>query len=136
MFDIADQDALRTLGGTNPLGLAEQFELVVVAAGRVVLPPEVRAALALEPGDRFSIERNPVSLRLHSFRELEADWRESSLPDHWREEFSQRPQTALETDGSLTLPPDLLFLAEGDRLVLEVVTMGLSHELFLYSVED
>lgn len=136
MFDIADQDALRTLGGTNPLGLAEQFELVVVAAGRVVLPLEVRSAMGLEPGDRFSLTRNPVSLRLDSYRELEADWCASSLPDCWLEEFLKRPQTAVETDGSVTLPPDLLCLAEGDRLVLEVVTMGLSHELFLYPVED
>ena len=118
------------------LGLAEQFELVVEVPGRVTLPPEVRAALGLEPGDLFAIERNPVSLRLDSFRELEADWQASSLPDHWREEISRRPQTALERDGSLTLPPDLLSLAEGDRLVLEVVTKGLSHELFLYAVED
>ena len=121
---------------TLTLGLAEQFELVVEVPDRVTLPPEVRAALGLEPGDRFSIERNPVSLRLDSFRELEADWRASSLPDHWREEFSQRPQTALDGDGSLPIPSDLLPLPEGDRLVLEVVTKGLSHELYLYRVED
>ncbi len=119
-----------------PLGLAEQFELVVEIPGRVTLPPEVKAALGLEPGDRFSIERNPVSLRLDSFRELEADWRASSLPDHWREEISQRPKTALEEDGALPIPSDLLILLEGDRLVMEVVTKGLSHEIFLYPVED
>ena len=118
------------------LGLAEQFELVVELPCRVTLPPEVRAALGLEPGDRFAIERNPVSLRLDSFRELEADWRASSLPDHWREEFSQRPQTALEGDGSLPISSDCLPLPEGGRLVLEVVTKGLSHELYLYRVED
>jgi hypothetical protein len=118
------------------LGLAEQFELVVEIPGRVTLPPEVRAALGLEPGDRFSIERNPVSLRLDSFRELEADWLASSLPDHWREEISQRPQTALERDGALPIPSDLLSLPEGGRLVLEVVTKGLSHELYLYRVAD
>lgn len=118
------------------LGLAEQFELVVEIPGRVSLPPEVRAALGLEPGDRFSIERNPMSLRLDSFRELEADWRASSLPDHWREEISQRPQTALEGNGALPIPSDLLPLPEGGRLVLEVVTKGLSHELYLYRVAD
>ena len=118
------------------LGLAEQFELVVEIPGRITLPPEVRSALGLEPEDRFAIERNPVSLRLDSFRELEADWRASSLPDQWREELSRRPQTALEADGSLPIPSDLLTLPEGDRLVLEVVTKGLSHELYLYRVED
>lgn len=118
------------------LGLAEQFELVVEVPGRVTLPPEVRAALGLESGDLFAIERNPVSLRLDSFRELEADWRASSLPDQWREEFSQRPQTALEGDGALPIPSDLLPLPEGGRLVLEVVTKGLSHELYLYRAED
>ncbi len=116
------------------LGLAEQFELVVETPGRVTLPPEVRAALGLEPGDLFAIERNPVSLRLDSFRELEADWRASSLPDQWREEISRRPQTALEGDGLLPIPSDLLPLPAGDRLVLEVVTKGLSHELYLYRV--
>ncbi len=121
---------------TLTLGLAEQFELVVEVPGRVTLPPEVRAVLSLEPGALFAIERNPLSLRLDSFRELEADWRASSLPDHWREEFSQRPQTALEGDGSLPIPSDLLPLPEGEKLVLDVVTKGLSHELYLYPVED
>lgn len=117
------------------LGLAEQFELVIEVPGRVPLPPEVRAALDLRAGDRFSIERNPGSLRLDSFRELEADWPANSLPDPWREEFSQRPHTALEGDGTLPIPSDLLLLPEGDRLVLEVVTKGLSHEVYLYRLE-
>ena len=118
------------------LGLAEQFELVVEFPGRVTLPPEVRAALGLEPGDLFSIERNTLSLRLDSYRELLADWGTSSLPDRWRKEFFQRPQTTLEGNGVLPIPSDLLPLAEGDRLVLEVVTKGLSHELYLYRAED
>jgi hypothetical protein len=117
------------------LGLAEQFELVVEIPGRVTLPPEVRAALGLELGDLFTIERNTLSLRLDSYRELLADWG-ASLPDCWREEFFQRPQTTLEEDGVLPIPSDLLPLSEGDRLVLEVVTKGLSHELYLYRAED
>ena len=118
------------------LGLAEQFELVVEIPGRVTLPPEVRAALGLEPGDLFTIERNPLSLRLDSYREMLADWGASSLPDCWSEEFFQRPRTILEGDGALPIASDLLPLAEGDRLILEVVTKGLSHELFLYRAED
>lgn len=118
------------------LGLAEQFEVVVEIPGRVILPPEVRATLGLEPGDLFTVERNPLSLRLDSYREMLADWGASSLPDCWSEEFFQRPQTTLEGDGALPIASELLPLAEGDRLILEVVTKGLSHELFLYRVED
>jgi hypothetical protein len=117
------------------LGLAEQFELVVESPGRVTLPPEVRAALGLEPGDLFTIERNPLSLRLESYREMLADWGASSLPDRWSNEFFQRPQTTLEGDGALPIASGFLPLAEGDRLILEVVTKGLSHELFLYRAE-
>ena len=118
------------------LGLAEQFELVVESPGRVTLPPEVRTALGLKPGDLFTIERNTLSLRLESYREMLADWGANSLPDRWSNEFFQRPQTTLEGDGALPIASGFLPLAEGDRLILEVVTKGLSHELFLYRAED
>ncbi len=117
------------------LGLAEQFELVVIAAGRISLPAAVSAALSLEPGDVFAITKNDLSLRLDSERELRTDWAEGSLPEFWHREFLHRPRTVVEADGSLAIPSDLLSLPEGVRLVLEVVTRGLSHEVYLYRVD-
>jgi bifunctional DNA-binding transcriptional regulator/antitoxin component of YhaV-PrlF toxin-antitoxin module len=123
---------------SHSLGLAEQFELVVEVSGSVVLPQEVREALSLEPGDFFSIVRNPVSLRLDSFRVFLADnWDAVSPPNRWRyiEEFLRRPLTALEQDRSIKIPPEDFPLSVGDSIVLEVVHRGLSYELFLYRAE-
>ncbi len=117
------------------LGLAEQFELEVKVAGRISLPAAVTAALSLEPGDAFAITKNDLSLRLDSERELGADWAEGSLPERWWREFLCRRRTVVEADGSLAIPSDLLSLPEGVRLVLEVVTRGLSHEVYLYRVD-
>jgi bifunctional DNA-binding transcriptional regulator/antitoxin component of YhaV-PrlF toxin-antitoxin module len=124
----------------NPLGLAGQYPLVVAVTGRVVLPHEVRIAMGLEPGDLLSMVRNPVSLRLDSYRAFLADdWDAVPPPNRWRyvEEFLRRPLTALEPDGALELlqeEPPLLSLNAGDQVMLEVVHRGLSHELFLYQV--
>ena len=119
--------------------LAQPFELVVETAGGCwVLPREVRTALNLQPGDLFSLAKNPLSLRLDSYREFLADnWEAVSPPNRWRyiEEFLRRPLTALEPDGAVKVPAQLLSLSSGDRIILEVVTRGLAHELFLYRLE-
>jgi hypothetical protein len=123
----------------NPLGLAEEFELIVETPGRVALPLEVRAELGLKPGDLFSIVTHPVSLRLESYRELLADCLEVSLPNRgfYSQGFFRRPWVVLEADGAFTIPGEVGFpFSTGDRLVLDVVTRGLSHELYLYRVED
>ena len=126
------------LGDANPLGLAEQFELIVVSAGRLGLPQEVCAALHLGPGDLFSLVKHPISLQLESYREFLAEnWEAFSRPTRWLyvEEFLRRPMTALEADWAISIPSAFLPLVLGDRLVLEVVTRGLSHDLFLYLLE-
>lgn len=79
---------------SDPLGLAEQFELVAEEGGRVVLPLEVRTGLGLEPGDLFSIVRNPLSLRLDSYRVSLADnWDAVSPPNRWHyiQDLLRRP---------------------------------------------
>jgi hypothetical protein len=126
------------LGDANPLGLAEQFELIVVSAGQLGLPQEVCASLHLEPGDLFSLVKHPISLQLESYSEFLAEnWAAFSRPTRWlyAEEFLRRPLTALEANGAISIPDELLPLGLGDRLVLEVVTRGLSHDLFLYPLE-
>ena len=124
--------------GGDPLGLAEQFDLVVEVEGRAVLPREVRTALGLEPGDLFSIVRHPLSLRLDSYRAFLMDtWDAVSPPNRWLylEDFLGRPFTALEPDGAIAIPPEAFLLSPGDQAVLEVVLRGLSYELFLYRAE-
>ena len=118
--------------------LAQPFERVVETAGCLVLPLEVRTALNLQPGDLFSLAKNPLSLRLDSYREFLTDnWEAVSPPNRWRyiEEFLRQPLTALEPDGAVKVPAQLLSLSAGDRIILEVVTRALSHKLFLYRLE-
>jgi bifunctional DNA-binding transcriptional regulator/antitoxin component of YhaV-PrlF toxin-antitoxin module len=124
----------------SPLRLAEQFDLVMETPGRVALPLEVRAELGLEPGDLFSIVTNPVSLQLESYRELLMDDLEAVSPSNrgfYTRKFFRRAFTVLEADGAIELPGELVpRFSTGDVAVLEVVTRGLSHELYLYRVED
>jgi bifunctional DNA-binding transcriptional regulator/antitoxin component of YhaV-PrlF toxin-antitoxin module len=130
----------RDPGALSPLRLAEQFDLVVETPGRVALPLEVRVELGLEPGDLFSIVTNPASLQLESYREFLMDNLEAVSPQNdgfYTRDFFRRAYTVLEADGAIELPGELVpRFPAGERVVLEVVTLGSSHEVYLYRAED
>lgn len=121
-------------------GFAEQVEVRVGPNGEILLPFQVREALGLLPGEVLAILRQPLSLRLEIYSEFLADnWDAVSPENRWRylEAFLSRPLASLGESGELNLPPGLLPLREGDRVILETVRRGAPcHELFLYRVDD
>lgn len=122
-------------GRVPKAGWGEQHDLTVAEAGALTLPHALSGRLGLAPGDLLSVEPGPVSLRLEIYRELlAADWEGLSSESAWRcvEEFLGRPLTAVLAGGRLPIPADLLPLARGDRVVLQVVGRGLFHDLFVF----
>jgi len=116
----------------------EQVEINVGPDGEILLPFQVREALGLRAGELLSVLRQALSLRLEIYSEFLAD-ADAVLPQYrWRylEAFLSRPLASVGEEGDLGLPPGLLPLREGDRVILETVRRGLCHEIFLYRVED
>jgi len=138
--DVSDREALYDrLDGLTPILPPDHFALETEAEGRLPLPPAVRESLGLEPGDLLSLTRNEISVRLDLYGELLDDLRRSvKEPQNWRwlEQFLRRTLTAVGEDGSVAIPPELLALRPGDRLVLEVVQQGLGHTLYAYRTDD
>lgn len=119
--------------------MGEQVEVVVGPGGEILLPLEVRKALGLRAGELLSVLRQPLSLRLEIYGEFLADnWDAVSPGNRWHylEAFLSQPLASVGEEGALNVPPGLLPLREGDRVILETVRRGLCHELFLYRVED
>ena len=117
----------------------EQVEIIAGPGGEILLPGRVMESLGLMPGELFSVSRQPLSLRLETYGEFLADnWDAVSPRNRWRylEEFLSRPLVALREGGSLDLPPGLLPIQQGERLILEIVRRGLCHEIFLYRIGD
>jgi hypothetical protein len=139
LVDISNREALYDdlLDGQSPLFPPDtlSLEVEVEAEARVHLPPVVQEILDLQPGDLFSIRRNAISVRLDPYRDLLEDLQRSVREaDRWRYlgQFLQRPLTSIGADGGVEIPPDLLELAPGDRVVLEVSMEGLRHALYIY----
>lgn len=138
MVEISNLEALYD-SLNDQLFPPDTLSLEVGAAGRVHLPPMIQDLLNIRPGDLFSIQRNAVSVRLDPYRDLLEDLQRSvRKADAWRylAQFLQRPLTSIETDGGVEIPPDLLELAPGDRVVVEVSTEGLRHALYVYRTTD
>lgn len=117
-----------------PQRSTEQFDLVVGVAGELTLPPELLTSLQLTMGELISIETCPLSLRLGLYRNLLAsDWEGLSLESAWQlvDRYLCQPLTAVLAAGRLPIPNDVLPLAVGDRLVLQIATSGLHHDLVL-----
>jgi bifunctional DNA-binding transcriptional regulator/antitoxin component of YhaV-PrlF toxin-antitoxin module len=122
--------------GHSPFRPSEHFSVGVERAGRVHLPPVVQESLDLQPGDLLSIRRNAISVRLDPYRDLLEDLQRSVREaDRYLGQFLQHPLTSIGADGGVEIPPDFLELAPGDGVVLEVLTEGLRHALYLYRVD-
>lgn len=122
----------------DPILVPEHHVLAVEAEGIVPLPPRVQEALGLEPGDLLALTRNQISIRLDLYGELLEDLRRSvKPPNRWRclEQFLRRTLASVGADGSVAIPPAFMALQAGDRLVLEVMTQGLSHTLYIYRAD-
>lgn len=120
-------------------GLPEHYELVIESEGRIKVPDLVQEALELQPGDFLSLTRNEISLRLDLYKELVHDLQRSVKPENRRrclEQFSSQPRTAVGANGEVAIPSHLLALSRGDRVILEVITHGLGHTLYLFRAMD
>jgi hypothetical protein len=133
--DISDRDALyEAMEGASPL--SERYELAIEEEGRLAFPPGVQAALKLEPGDLFSLTRNRISIRLDRYSGLLEDLRRS-VKSPWRclEQFLGRNLVAVGPDGSVAIPPALMPLPSGEKIVLEIMPQGLRHVLYIYPAD-
>jgi AbrB family looped-hinge helix DNA binding protein len=115
-----------------------QLNLEVESDGQIHLPAAVRETLGLEAGDLFSLTRNAISIRLDPYKDLVEDLQRSVQgPARWRflEQFLRRTLASVGADGSVAIPPKLLPLRAGERLVLEVVAEGFRHALYVYRAD-
>ena len=115
-------------------GLSGHFELAVETEGALSLPLEVISHLGLMPGDLLSLDPAPTCLHFEIYHEFLADnWPAVSLENRMRYlmEFLRRPLTALEQLGTLPIPREVFPLARGEKVVLQVMNRGLSHQMFL-----
>jgi hypothetical protein len=124
--------------GNSSIVPPEHFSLEVKRRGCVHLPSVLQESLYFQSGDRLSVQRNSVSIRLDPYRDILEDLRRSVREsDRWRclGPFLQRPLTSVGPDGSVAISPDLLELMPGDRVVLEVSTEGPRRALYLYRAD-
>jgi hypothetical protein len=118
-------------------GLNGRFELIVEAAGMLLLPVEIAAGLRLAPGDLLLLEAGPCAayVGLEIYHELLADdWQALSAENRWSylKEFLSRPLTALDSRGALPIPEEIFPLVPGATIGLQVMSLGLVHRLFVY----
>jgi bifunctional DNA-binding transcriptional regulator/antitoxin component of YhaV-PrlF toxin-antitoxin module len=111
------------------------FRLTVTSDGTLSLPPLLTRQLALAPGDILFIERSPLSLHLRIYREFIAFQQEVTRPESWWagfEEILSRTPTAIDAEGYLVIPSEVLDVRKGDLLTLQVYRHGGLHCMFLF----
>ncbi|HEU0042604.1 MAG TPA: hypothetical protein VFQ15_09655, partial [Jiangellaceae bacterium] len=106
-----------------PLFLNSRHEIVVETGGRLPLPAELVRPLGLEPGDIVGLQPIVSIWKVRLYRQvLTFPWETAAPGARWwfTLEFFRLPLTALDETGALVLPPEVLPLAEGDRVVLRI----------------
>ena len=99
------------------------FEIAVEEGGRLPLPPELVQPLGLEPGDIVALEPVAGSLKVRFYRQvLTFPWETAAPRARWwfTQELLRLPLTALDETGALVLPPEIVRLSTGDRMVLRI----------------
>lgn len=107
-----------------PLFLNGHFEIAVEEGGRLPLPPELVQPLGLEPGDIVALEPVAGSWTVRFYRQvLTFPWEKAAPRARWwfTAELLRLPLTALDETGALVLPPEIVPLAVGDRMVLRIL---------------
>jgi hypothetical protein len=103
-----------------------RFEIAIEAEGRLALPPELVEALGLEPGDIVCLEPLEglgMCLEIRFYRQIlifPVDALSLSIRWSFILELQRLPLTALDEEGAIWIPPDILPLRPGDRPVLRV----------------
>jgi hypothetical protein len=118
-------------------GLDGHFELTVETAGALLLPVEIAGSLGVVPGDLLSLDAGPraayVCLEIYN-EFLADDWQAASPENRWRflKLFLSRPLTAVDSRGALAIPDEIFPLAPGDKVGLQVISLGLVHRIYVY----
>ncbi len=100
-----------------------RFEIAVEDGGRLPFPPELARSLELAPGDIVALEPLADSWTIRFYRQvLTFPWEEAAPLARWwfTQELLRLPLTALDETGAIVIPPEILRLSVGDRLVLRV----------------
>lgn len=111
-----------------PLFLNSRHEIPVEAGGRLPLPAELVRPLGLEPGDIVALAPSVAlppavaSWRVRFYRQILTYRWETAPGSRWwiTTEFLRLPLTALDETGALVIPPEVVRLSTGDRLVLRI----------------
>jgi len=115
------------MGIRPPLFQDGSFEIAVEAGGRLPLPPELVRSLGLAPGDIVALKPVAGILTVRFYRQvLTFPWEEAAPAARWwfTMELLRLPLTAMDETGALVLPPEVVRLSVGDRLVLRVVALS------------
>jgi hypothetical protein len=111
--------------------------LTVEREGFLTLPPEVREAARLRPGDILAIEAQEDGFALEVYRELldgALEYMGEEVLQGFVVQFLSRPLTALEPGGDVLIPGEAFPLPEGSELSLHVSQSGSHHRLHLSRV--
>lgn len=106
-----------------PLFRNSRHKIVIEAGGRLPLPAELVRPLGLEPGDIVALEPIVTVWKIRFYRQvLTFPWETAAPRARWwfTAEFLRLPLTAIDETGALVLPPEVVPIAEGDRVVLQI----------------
>lgn len=106
-----------------------RFEIMIETGGRLALPSNLVQVLGLAPGDIVALE--PFEglgkyVKIRFYRQILTFPLEAlSMAIRWSfiVELLRLPLTALDEDGEMLIPPDVLHLRAGDRPVLSVTAL-------------
>lgn len=100
------------------------FEIAVEAGGRLPLPRELLQSLGLEPGEIVALQPAAGAVTVRFYRQiLTFPWETAAPAARWwfTAELLRLPLTSLDETGAILIPPEVLRLAAGDRMVLRVL---------------
>lgn len=111
--------------------------LTVEREGFLTLPPEIREAARLRPGDILAIEVQEDGFVLEVYRDLldgALEYMGEEVLRGFVAKFLSRPLTALEPGGRVFIPGEVFPLPEGSILSLYVTRPGGNHLLLQLSL--
>ena len=105
-----------------PLFRNSRHEIAIETGGRLPLPAELVRPLGLKPGDIVALEPVVNIWKVRFYRQvLTYRWETAPGARWWlTAEFLRLPLTALDETGALVIPPDVVQLSAGDRMVLRI----------------
>lgn len=118
-------EPMEALRGIRPPRFQDgRFEIAVEPGGRLPLPPGLVQSLGLGPGDIVALEPVTEAWKIRFYRQILTFPHQALSPGiRWSftAELLRLPLTALDETGAIAIPPEVLPLSVGDRLVLRLL---------------